>query len=40
MSRVDYERDDPLGAARGCLTGLVIGAVFWGVIIFVLVKAL
>lgn len=37
---VDFEREDPLGTARGCLFGVVIGAVFWSLIIFVLVEAL
>lgn len=37
---VDFEREDPLGTARGCLLGLVIGVVLWSVIIFVLFKAI
>jgi tetrahydromethanopterin S-methyltransferase subunit G len=33
MLPADFEREDPLGAARGCLFGVVIGIVLWGVII-------
>mgnify|MGYP000950518448 CR=1 FL=1 len=40
MSQVDFEREDPLGAARGCLFGTVIGIVFWSLIIFVMIKTL
>lgn len=29
----DYDEDDPLNPARGCINGMILGTIFWGAVI-------